>query len=281
VPAEESLHTGDAAPRSTDGKNTEDDVRRMLSLRNLCVSRGSKELFRSFSADFNAGSVTAIIAASGRGKTTLLDCIAGILKPQSGTIALLDTPAAPESAEHAALRVSYLFQEPQLLPWRTIGKNVTLPLQTHDAPQKARGFLAKTGLAARYTAYPAELSGGERQRAAIARAFCFPAPVLLMDEAFQSQDLPLKLNLMQLTKSLLREEARTVILVTHDVREALCLANRILVLTGEPLSIARDIAVPDAKSGGQSMAERYSHLPKELSAIEEDILVALSRDTVL
>jgi ABC-type nitrate/sulfonate/bicarbonate transport system ATPase subunit len=254
-----------------------------LCVENVCVTRGTAqsalELFRDFSVEFRADTVTALIAASGRGKTTLLDCIAGILKPDSGRIFLRD--ADTPYAEYMATHVSYLFQEPELLPWRTILRNASLPLEgslsAHDAKAVAAGFLAKTGLGARLNAYPGELSGGERRRAALARAFAFRAPVLLMDEAFQSQDLPLKLALMRLTQTLLQDNPRTVILVTHDVREALCLADRILVLTGRPLTIARDISIAaqDADITG-----RYIHLPPALVAIEEDIFAALSSDAL-
>jgi NitT/TauT family transport system ATP-binding protein len=264
-----------------------------LCLKNIQVIRGNKELYHDFSVKFEQCTVTALIAASGRGKTTLLDCIAGIIKPDSGRIYFRggeETPGSPEAQE--SFRVSYLFQDPELLPWCSIRQNIFLPLQIfftskNDKPaviQKTHNYLSKTGLAARYTAYPSELSGGERRRAEIARAFCYPAPVLLMDEAFQSQDLPLKLSLMLLTKSLMQEEMRTTILVTHDVREALCLADRILVLTGEPLLITRDIVLPGSQSarshGAQAITDRYIHLPGELSVIEEDILEVLSKDSV-
>jgi ABC-type nitrate/sulfonate/bicarbonate transport system ATPase subunit len=276
-----------ASPGNTQGGSG------FLCLENIRVTRGNKELYRNFSVKFEQCAVTALIAASGRGKTTLLDCIAGIIKPGSGRIYFHGgerSPSSPEVSE--SFRVSYLFQEPELLPWRSIRQNISLPLQTFftlkndklTAMQKAYNFLLKTGLNNRYTAYPSELSGGERRRAAIARAFCYPAPVFLMDEAFQSQDLPLKLSLMRLTKSLMQEEMRTTILVTHDVREALCLADRILVLTGEPLLIARDIVLPDSQSvrghGARTITDRYIHLTGELSAIEEDILEVLSKDSV-
>jgi ABC-type nitrate/sulfonate/bicarbonate transport system ATPase subunit len=246
--------------------------RLFLNVHNLSVTRGQKEIYRAFSARFEQGAVTALIAASGRGKTTLLDCIAGILPPQSGSVSLC---GADGKTADTAFRVSYLFQDDQLLPWRAVEQNVALPLRQPDALQKARGFLQKTGLAARQAAFPRELSGGERQRAALARAFCFAAPVLLMDEAFQSLDLPLKLGLMNLTQTLLAEESRAVIFVTHDVREALCLADRILVLAGEPLAVTRDITVPPARG---AIADIYVHLPQTLLALEEDILDALSRD---
>jgi ABC-type nitrate/sulfonate/bicarbonate transport system ATPase subunit len=242
-----------------------------LRVQNLCVTRGGRELFRSFSVDFESGKVTAIIAASGRGKTTLLDCIAGILTPSSGRI-FLDFPDSGLKPQNP-FKTAYLFQEPLLLPWRTSGQNISLV-------GDGLSFLEKTGLASRASAFPHELSGGERQRAALARAFCYRAPVLLMDEAFQSQDLPLKLGLMELTQSLLREESRAAVLVTHDVREALCLADRILVLSGEPLAVARDIAVPKPRCDERDAAisDRYVRLPDRLPAVEADILDVLSRD---
>jgi ABC-type nitrate/sulfonate/bicarbonate transport system ATPase subunit/ABC-type nitrate/sulfonate/bicarbonate transport system permease component len=253
-----------------------------VRVENLGVTRGSQELFRGFSTEFQQGKLTAVIAASGRGKTTLLDCIAGILSPGKGRVVLRN----PGQPDRTGFPVSYLFQEPQLLPWRSILRNAALPLEGAIPRQNARvaagRLLAKTGLGLRLGAYPDQLSGGEQRRAALARAFAFPAPALLMDEAFQSQDLPLKLSLMTLTKTLLREDPRTVILVTHDVREALCIADRILALTGRPLGIARDIAVPAVSEEDTKAAitERYIHLPPDLAVIEEDIFSALSKDTV-
>jgi NitT/TauT family transport system ATP-binding protein len=249
-----------------------------LRVQNLSVSRGGKELFRSFSIGFETGKVTAIIAASGRGKTTLLDCIAGILVPAAGKI-FLESPCSEHNPQNS-FKTAYLFQEPLLLPWYTVSRNILLVggrRATGSGDDYPRRFLEKTGLAGRLRAFPGELSGGERQRAALARAFCYPAPVLLMDEAFQSQDLPLKLSLMELAKSLLREETRAAILVTHDAREALCLADRILALSGEPLAVALDIAVPKPADGA-SISDCYIRPPDCLLNIEADILGVLSRD---
>jgi ABC-type nitrate/sulfonate/bicarbonate transport system ATPase subunit/ABC-type nitrate/sulfonate/bicarbonate transport system permease component len=259
--------TGRDFPAQGDSRVTEGVPLRVKGLR---VRRGGRELFRDFSVDFAGGSVTAILAASGRGKTTLLDCVAGILTPDGGTIL-----RGAEGQGDAPGGVSYLFQDGQLLPWRTVLQNVALPAARPGAIPRALAFLEKTGLSGRENAFPTELSGGERQRTALARAFCYPAPVLLMDEAFNSQDLPLKLALMDLTRSLLAQEPRTALLVTHDVREALCLADRILALTGEPLSIARDIPVPRSRAAPRSMADTYVRLPPELAPLEEDILDAL------
>jgi NitT/TauT family transport system ATP-binding protein len=223
----------------------------------LCITRGGHQLYRSFSVAFAAGTVTAIIAASGRGKTTLLDCIARLLTPDAGRVT-------------APFRVAYLFQEPLLLPWRTVRENVLL---VSDGPEAAR-CLALSGLTDKSARYPAELSGGEQQRAAFARALACRAPVMLLDEAFQSLDVPVKLAMMEQTRIHIAARARTAILVTHDIREALCLAARILVLTGEPVTIARDLAIPVIPVG-EPLAERYIRPPPEIAEIEADILGVL------
>jgi NitT/TauT family transport system ATP-binding protein len=215
--------------------------------------------------------VTALVAGSGRGKTTLLDCIAGLLPPQGGSVTF-----APGAGATGA-GVAYLFQEPELLPWRTVLQNVALPLEGRCAAPaaEAAAVLALTGLSALADKRPPELSGGEKQRAAMARAAAFPAPVLLLDEAFQSLDLPLKFRLMELLQLLLQRQPRTAVFVTHDVREALCLGDRILVFTGEPLTVRRDLA-PGARH--PFVADTYVHLPAHLAALEADILGVLGSD---
>jgi len=177
--------------------------------------------------EFSDGLITAILGPSGCGKTTLLNHIA-FHRPET----------------HAG----YIFQEPRLLPWRTLEKNIALCLEgtAHERKDRARQYLAKVGLEKRASAFPASLSGGERQRVSIARAFSFPAPVLLMDEPFQSQDPALKTQLIAVVKALQEEEKRTVIFVTHDVREATALADRAIVLSGRPVTVALDIQIgPD------------------------------------
>lgn len=217
----------------------------MLSVTDLCVSRGGRKLYHNFTLAFETEKTTVILAASGAGKTTLLDCLSGLLKPDSGTVCVPD-------------RISYLFQEPRLFPWYSLEKNIFLPVAGVLPPEKAAErtsfFLRQTGLSGRAAAVPARCSGGERQRAALARAFAYPSPVLLMDEAFQSQDPVLKLKLMELTEQLLDTERRTVVMVTHDVREAVSLADRIIVLGKSPLEILCDISLSERK---EPVTRRY------------------------
>ncbi|MBO5236277.1 MAG: ABC transporter ATP-binding protein [Spirochaetaceae bacterium] len=236
----------------------------IISVENLHLSRGDVKIFSNFSLYIKENERVAILAHSGIGKTTLLDCIAGLVPKESGCV-------------NSPKRLSYLFQEPRLLPWCSLEKNVLLPiseiLSEKEAKSRAEFFLSQVGLLERKMSLPAKTSGGEKQRCAIARAFAFPSSVLLMDEAFQSQDFSLRLKLMQLMEKLLETEKRTLVLVTHDIREALCLADRIILLGKRPVEIELDIK----NLRNQSIPERYISPNKEALEIEKEILDLLCR----
>ena len=222
-----------------------------VSVKNLNITFDQKIIYKDFSLDFESNKITALLAPSGAGKTTLLKAIS---KQEQNS--------------------SFLFQNPRLLPWKTILENITLPLENTNLPKKEilkRGefFLSQVGLIDRKNDYPKNLSGGEKQRVAMARAFAYPSSLLLMDEAFQSQDLGLKLKLMEEFLTLTKTENKTVILVTHDIREAICLANRLLVLKGSPNQIVMDIENP-LSSENHSIKEKY--ISKKSLEIEEKIL---------
>ncbi len=199
---------------------------------------GGELLFDDFSCAFDHSGILALLGPSGCGKTTLLHLIARLREPFSGAVV-----GAPE--------VGYLFQEPRLLPWRTLAQNVEIPVLTAygkgEARDRALRFLGLVGLSDKRNAYPDQLSGGQRQRAAMARAFAYPAPLILLDEPFQALDLPLRLQLMDLFKELLRVEERAAVMVTHDPREAIYLADRVVALSGKPVRVALDrrIDLPD------------------------------------
>ncbi len=208
--------------------------------------RGGRTIYSGFSHRFPAGTVTAVIAPSGTGKTTLLDHIAG----------------------QVPRRVSYIFQEPRLLPALRVVQNVAAPLyRTMGKPaatERALELLSLVGLSHKAASRVTELSGGEKQRVALARAFAYPAPVLLMDEAFQSQDVHLRLQLMELFESMLWKNGtaaeRTVIMATHDVKEAVTLADEILILRSD--SAEKGITAPDVRLAMQqdrsvSARQRY------------------------
>lgn len=212
------------------------DLSKDIQVENLTLVRGKKCIYKDFSITFKAGSVSALLAPSGAGKTSLLDCIASLLQAQAGVIRIggRNIKDFKQGKSHDGIYTAYLFQEPRLLPWCSLLRNCTLPLENTmskaEAEARAKTFLCASGLQDKIDEFPANLSGGERQRAAIARSFAIKAPVLLMDEAFQSQDIILKEQLMQLLKRLLENERRTVIFVTHDIREAIQMADRIIIL---------------------------------------------------
>ena len=182
-------------------------------------SGSTVKVFDSFSLNLAQGGVHCITGPSGCGKTTLLNIIAGVLKPEGGKVVFEKEEKGP---------VSYLFQEPRLLPWRTVLENCTLVC---DDVSRARHFLELAGLSDKENRFPSELSGGERQRAAFARAFCYKSNVILMDEPFQNLDEGLKKNLASVFFKMLEEDRRTVVWVSHDKELAKQYAKQIIDLT--------------------------------------------------
>ncbi len=204
------------------------------------------QVLEDFSFAMESGERVAILGPSACGKTTILSLAAGLCQIQSGGI------RAPSAA--------MVFQDSRLFPKESILDNVALPFQgpvpfgVDAASWRARGraaareMLERVGLGTRSGALPAALSGGQRQRAALARAFVADAPLLLMDEPFQSLDLPLRIQLMDVSLELLASFPRSVLLVTHDPREAIYLADRILVM---------------GRRGGRIVAEERVSLSRE------------------
>lgn len=215
-----------------------------ISIRRLDFSYGENRIFGKFSLDLGKENPVVILGPSGCGKTTLLFLIAGLLKPSGGEILLIDSNDSGDNGAAGggdvprAIPAAIVFQEPRLLPWMSALENAALPIERllgkRPARERARYFLELAGLGDKAQSRPGELSGGQRQRVNLVRAFACPSPVILLDEPFQSQDIPLKLQLMDLVMTLLdREQGRLVLAVTHDPREAVYLGRRIVVL-GRP-----------------------------------------------
>jgi NitT/TauT family transport system ATP-binding protein len=210
----------------------------------LSKSFNDLKVFADLTLEFPAGKITAILGPSGCGKTTLLNILAGLTVPDSGTVKL-DGP------------VSYVFQEPRLLPWLTVWQNVALVLEEildrEEIKKAVRQYLTAVGVNEYSHFFPVQLSGGLKQRVALARAFAYPADVLLMDEPFKSLDLKARLQISRDFLALWRAAPRTVILVTHDVREAVLLGDKVVLLTEKPAQVRREmeILVPqEERTGG-------------------------------
>jgi ABC-type nitrate/sulfonate/bicarbonate transport system ATPase subunit len=185
-----------------------------------------------------------ICGPSGCGKTTLLDFLAGILKPTRGTVLIDDIPANPK--HHS---ISFVFQESSTFPWLTVFDNVATGLRIKGKPPaelavKVREIIGVVGLTGFESYYPHQISGGMKQRVAIARAFATDADLILMDEPFVSLDQPTRERMQREVLDIWHRLMRTVIFVTHNIEEAVFLGDRILILSEKPARIVADLPVP-------------------------------------
>lgn len=184
-----------------------------ITFENVTKKYGDLTVYDNFCFSIKRGEITCILGESGSGKTTLLNMLAG-LTPYEGSIA-------------SKLKCSYVFQEPRLVSNLTVRGNLSLICKDKN---KVEEMLAAVELSDKAEAYPVGLSGGQAQRVAVARAFLYPADLILLDEPFSSLDLALKLKISALFLKLWEREKRTAVFVTHNADEALMLANRIVVL---------------------------------------------------
>jgi len=238
-----------------------------IRLRGLSKSFGGKPVLRKISLDIPAGQFVAIVGRSGCGKTTLLRLLAGLETPDSGEISL---DGGPVSAAAAFTRV--MFQEPRLLPWASVLANVRLGFGDDRATPEARrkGFeaLSRVGLADRAQDWPSVLSGGQKQRASLARALVSAPRVLTLDEPLGALDALTRIEMQKLLEAVWRREGFTAVLVTHDVSEAVRLADRILLIEDGALALDIDVDLPRPRERG-SVA---------VASLEESILRRLLRE---
>ena len=194
-----------------------------------------------FSADIALGEIVAIIGGSGCGKSTLLRAVAGLDRATAGAVTLDGTTIA---APHA--KIGIIFQEPRLLPWLSVADNIGFGLSDLSADirrDKVARALARVGLADKASAWPRELSGGQAQRVAIARALVPQPEVLLLDEPFSALDAFTRRDLQDHLLDLWADTRPTLILVTHDVDEAVVLADRVLVMRPRPGRLFQEIQI--------------------------------------
>lgn len=201
---------------------------------------GDLPVVDGFTSEFKSGELVALVGPSGCGKSTLLHLAAGLEKPTQGRV-LADGQAV--SGPHPSRTL--VFQEHALYPWLTLQDNVALALEFQNTPKKrareaARLWLERVSLGGFEHYYPHQVSGGMRQRAALARAFIAQPKTMLMDEPFGALDALTRLSLQDVLRQLIAQEKPTVLLVTHDVDEALFLADRIVVFSPRPARVLRE-----------------------------------------
>jgi sulfonate transport system ATP-binding protein len=192
-------------------------------------------VLRGIDLETRAGEFVAVLGASGCGKSTLLRLIAGLDTPTSGSIAI-----GGRTVTDCDPRCAMVFQEPRLLPWRNVAQNVALGARGVPDAEPPAAMLDRVGLAGSERAWPHQLSGGMAQRVGLARAFVRKPAVLLLDEPFAALDAFTRLQMGDLLREVCRDRSRTVLLVTHDVDEALRLADRVVLLGGKPASITAE-----------------------------------------
>jgi sulfonate transport system ATP-binding protein len=254
--AEPPAHAG--GPSGSSSRGVGPAAGMTLELRGLGKAFGTRQVLADVDLRIEPGEFVAIVGRSGCGKSTLLRLIAGLEVPGSGHIALDGAPLGPRRDD-----VRIMFQDARLLPWKRVADNIGLGLTGADAPARARGALAQVGLSDRAHDWPAVLSGGQRQRVALARALVHTPRLLLLDEPLGALDALTRIEMQQLIEQLWREQGFTAVLVTHDVQEAVALADRVLLIENGRVTLDERIRLPRPRSRGHagfaSVEDRVLH----------------------
>lgn len=201
----------------------------LLKIQNLSFSFAKQKILNNLSFSLEPNEIVTLIGRSGSGKTTLFKILTGILSPELGSLTFADS---------LTKSIAYMTQEDLLLPWRNVMDNLLLLSElgknSHSAPpalhEEAFAILSEMGLENCEDMYPDQLSGGMRQRVALARALLQKHPLLLLDEPFNSLDVVLREQIYKLLRNIKEKLACTILMVTHDFRDALCLSDRILLM---------------------------------------------------
>ena len=225
----------------------------LLRLEGVRVAFGAVEVLSDIDFEVRPGEFVAIVGPSGCGKTTLLNVCSGWLSPSAGVV-------------HRPARLRMVFQQDGLFPWLTVDENILLGLSQvvdrQERRRRASALLDLIGLAGFAGVYPHQLSGGMRQRVELARAIAGETPLLLMDEPFSSLDYLARLKMRREVARILREQPRTVVLVTHDIEEAAQLADRVLVLSERPARVRDEVVL---------------EMPRPRDATQPDVVSAVHR----
>jgi sulfonate transport system ATP-binding protein len=215
------------------------------------------------------GEIVAIVGGSGCGKSTLLRAVSGLDRPTTGSV-MLD--GEPITAPHE--KIGIVFQEPRLLPWLSVARNVGFGLEDRPKPERnarVRVQLDRVGLTDKAGVWPRELSGGQAQRVAIARAFVVRPEVLLLDEPFSALDAFTRADLQDHLLDVWADQKPTLVIVTHDVDEALALADRVIVMRSRPGRLYEEIAIDLARPRDRQSAAFDFAKRRVLAALDRSL----------
>lgn len=202
----------------------------MIKIKNISKSFDDLKVINDISFEIEKKEIVCILGPSGCGKSTLLNIIAGLNKEYLGTI------------ENNVGKISYVFQEDRLLEWKTVYENIQF-VNRNSEKKDILKLIKEIGLEDFENSYPRELSGGMRQRCSIARAFNFKAPLLIMDEPFKSLDYTLSLQMIKKLIKVWQERENSILMVTHNIDQALLLGNKLLVLSKKPTVLLEEIKI--------------------------------------
>lgn len=207
------------------------------------ISRVSKQFdgaatLQDFDLDVRPGEIVSLIGPSGCGKSTLLRLLSGLERNYNGKLSIDDTPVTGPSRQ-----VGFMFQEPRLLPWLTVAQNILFGVKQSAQSIQIDDLLAQVQLAGSGKLLPRQLSGGMAQRTALARALAANPQVLLLDEPFSAVDALTRMQLQELLISVWQRTNLTMLVVTHDIDEALYLSDRVIVLTSRPATVSEIVSI--------------------------------------
>jgi NitT/TauT family transport system ATP-binding protein len=242
-----------------------------LRVSDLQMSYGNDvAAIRSLSLDVAENEFVAILGPSGCGKSTLLNAVSGLMKPVAGRIELAGRDVLDAHAE--APVIGYVFQEPRLLPWRTVRQNIEIAMEAAGAPReewaaRVERYLGILRIGQFADQHPLRLSGGQQQRASIARALAIHPDLVLMDEPFSTLDEVTGRALRKELLAIWREDRRTVIFVTHSIKEAIYFADRIFILSKGPAELLEEYVVDLPRPRGYddpALAEREADIVRRV-----------------
>src|SRR3979409_1335388 len=245
--------------------------------RSFAQKSGELVATRDISVRIPEGEIVTIVGPSGCGKTTVLNLVAGLLKPSTGTVLYRGAPIN--------CRPGYMTQSDHLLPWRDVASNIAVPLEIRDMPRAERRervaeLIELVGLKHFETVYPSRLSGGMKKRAALARLLAYDPETLLLDEPFAALDAQLRVRMQTELFSLSRRLKKTVLFVTHDLDEAVALGDRCLVFSARPGTIIKDVQIPLPKDRNILELRRDPHYQRVCAELWDFIAPSIEQQAI-